>query len=132
MSFALKMSLKTVQTKIDQTFEGCKGVVGIADDFVVSWETTEEHEHNMHAMLKRCIDTTVKLNPEKCFVKQEKIKFHRVIFGQECIQLDTSKLSALKQMCTPYKSPGTVELSWASRLHGFIYSKPTRTDSPAS
>lgn len=132
MSFGLKMSLKTVQTKIDQTFEGCKGVVGIADDFVVSWETTEEHEHNMHAMLKRCIDTTVKLNPEKCFVKQEKIKFHRVIFGQECIQLDTSKLSALKQMCTLYKSPGTVELSWASRLHGFIYSKPTRTDSPAS
>lgn len=132
MSFGLKMSLKTAQTKIDQTSEGCKGIVGIADDFVVSWETTEEHEHNMHAMLKRCIDTTVKLNPKKCFVKQEKIKFYGVIFGQECIQLDTSKLSALKQMCAPYKSPGTVELSWASRLHGFIYSKPKPTESPAS
>ena len=75
---------------------------------------------------------SVTLNPEKCFVKKEMIKFYGVIFGQVCIQLDTRKLSALQQMCAPYKSPETVELSWASRLHGFIYSKPKRTDSPAS
>ena len=35
MPFGLKMSQDVFQTKIDQTFEGCEGVVGIADDIVV-------------------------------------------------------------------------------------------------
>ena len=35
MPFGLKMSQDIFQTKIDQTFEGCEGVAGIADDIVV-------------------------------------------------------------------------------------------------
>ena len=73
MHFGLKMSQDVFQTKIDQTFEGCEGVVGIADDIVVFGKTTEKHDRNMHAMLNRCIDTGLKLNPDKCFVKQEKV-----------------------------------------------------------
>ena len=83
MPFGLKMSQDVFQTKIDQTFEGCKDVVGIADDIIVFGKTTEEHDRNMHAMLNRCIDTGIKLNPDKCFVKQEKIKFYGVICGQD-------------------------------------------------
>ena len=51
------------QTKMDQIFEGCKGVVGIADGIVVSGKINEEHDSNMHAMLKRILDTELKLNP---------------------------------------------------------------------
>ncbi|KAL9967831.1 hypothetical protein ACROYT_G026128 [Oculina patagonica] len=101
MPFGLKMSQDIFQTKIDQTFEGCKGVAGIADDIVVFGKTTEEHDRNMHAMLKRCQETGLKLNPEKCFVKQEKIKFYGVVCGKEGIQPDPSKVSALKQMSSP-------------------------------
>ncbi|KAL9956099.1 hypothetical protein ACROYT_G037526 [Oculina patagonica] len=101
MPFGLKMSQDIFQTKIDQTFEGCKGVAGIADDIVVFGKTTEEHDRNMHAMLERCQGTGLKLNPEKCFVKQEKIKFYGVVCGKEGIQPDPSKVSALKQMSSP-------------------------------
>ena len=52
----------------------------------------------MHAMLNRCIVTGLKLNPDKCFVKQEKIKFYGVICGQDGVQPDPGKVSALKQM----------------------------------
>ena len=55
----------------------------------------------MHAMLNRCIDTGLKLNPDKCFVKQEKIKFYGVICGQDGVQPDPGKVSALKQMSSP-------------------------------
>ena len=51
-----------------------------------------------HAMLNRCIDTGLKLNPDKCFVKQEKIKFYGVICRQDGVQPDPGKVSALKQM----------------------------------
>ena len=49
-------------------------------------------------MLNRCIGTGLKLNPDKCFVKQEKIKFYGVICGQDGVQPDPGKVSALKQM----------------------------------
>ena len=101
MPFGLRMSQNVFQTKIDQTFEGCEGVVGIADNIVVFGKTTEEHDRNMHTMLKRCIDTGLTLNPDKCITKQDKIKFYGVICGQNGVQPDPGKVSALKQMSSP-------------------------------
>ena len=46
------MSQDVFQTKIDQTFERCDGVARIADDIVVFGKTIEEHDRNMHGMLK--------------------------------------------------------------------------------
>ena len=48
----MPFSLKIAQD-VFQTFEGCKGVVGIADEIVVFGKINEEHHRNMHAMLKR-------------------------------------------------------------------------------
>ena len=64
-----------------------EGVVGIADDIVVFGKTTEEHNENLHGMMERCQNTGLKLNPEKCFIKQKLIKFYGV--------------SVLKQMTKP-------------------------------
>ena len=47
------MSQDIFQTKIDQTFEGCKGVIGIADDIVIFGQNEEDHDANLHAMVKR-------------------------------------------------------------------------------
>jgi hypothetical protein len=51
MPFGLKMSQDVFQSKIDQTFKGCNGVVGIADDIVVFGKTAEEHDENLHGMM---------------------------------------------------------------------------------
>ena len=83
MPFGLKMSQDIFRTKIDQTFEGYDGVAGIADDIVVFGKTSEEHDRNIHGIIRRCQDTGLKLNyPGKCFVKQEKIKFYGVVCSQ--------------------------------------------------
>ena len=76
-------------------------MAGIADDIVVFGKTSEEHDQNMHGMLRRCQDTGLKLNPDKCFVKQEKIRFFGVDCSQDGIQPDPNKISALKQMSAP-------------------------------
>jgi hypothetical protein len=104
MPFGLNMSQDIFQAKIDQTFEGCRGVVGIADDIVISGTTDEEHDHNLRSMMSRCQDTGQRLNPDKCQIKQEKIKFYGLICGPEGIQPDPDKVSALKQMAQPTNS----------------------------
>jgi len=64
-------------------------------------KTSEENDRNMRGMLRRCQDTGLKLNPDKCFVKQEKIRFYGVVCSQGGIQPDPKKMSALKQMSAP-------------------------------
>ena len=52
----------------------------------------------MHGVLKRCNGTGIKLTPDKYFVEIEKIRVFGVVFGQDMIQVDLNKVSALKQM----------------------------------
>ena len=101
MPFGLKMSQDIFQAKIDQTLEGCEGVVGIADDIVVCGKTTEDHDRHMHGMMGRCRATGLKLNPDKCKIKEKKIKFYGVICSAAGVQPDPGKVSALKQMAPP-------------------------------
>ena len=49
MHFSLKIAQDVFQTKMDQTFEGCKGVVGIVDEIVFFGKIN--------------LDTALKLNP---------------------------------------------------------------------
>ena len=101
MPFGLKMSQDVFQAKIDQTFEGCEGTIGIADDIVIFGKSEQEHDRHLHDMLTRCRSTGLKLNPDKCKIKQRKIKFYGVICGEDGVQPDPSKVSALKNLAAP-------------------------------
>ena len=118
-AFGLKMSQDVFQMKIDQMFEGCEGVLGIADDIVIAGKSNEEHNRCLHKAMGRCRNTGLKLNAEKCKIKEEKIKFYGVVCGQEGIQPDQSKVSALKKMAPPRNT---------KELHAFLeltnYTRP--------
>ncbi|GFS26773.1 transposon Ty3-I Gag-Pol polyprotein [Elysia marginata] len=101
MPFGLKMSQDIFQSKIDQTFEGCSGVIGIADDIVVSGKTEKEHDENLRKMIQRCEETGLKLNPDKCKIKQEQIKFYGVICCAQGLKPDPEKVKSLQSMKAP-------------------------------
>ena len=128
MPFGLKMSQDVFQAKIDQTFEGCKGTVGIADDIVVFGKSEEEHDRHLTEMLDRCRTTGLKLNPDKCKIKQRKIKFYGVICGEEGVQPDPAKVSALKNMAPPTSKQQLQSfLGLATYMGPFISSLSTLT-----
>ena len=97
MPFGLKMYQDVFQAKIDQTFEGCSGTVGIAEEIVIYVKSEEEHGKHMHEMMNRCTSTGLKLNPDKCRIKQKKIKF----CSADGIQPVLDKVSALKNITPP-------------------------------
>ena len=45
------MSQDVFQSKIDQTFEGCEGVIGIADYIVIAGKSEEEHDRRLHEVM---------------------------------------------------------------------------------
>ena len=116
------MSQDVFQSKIDQTFEGCEGVIGIADDIVVAGKSEEEHVRRLHEVISRRRSTGLKLNPEKCKIKEQKIKFYGVVCGQDGIHPDPSKVSALKGMAAPNNVKGATSFSWIGDLYVSIRS----------
>ena len=82
----------------------------------------------MHEMMNRCTSTGLKLNPDKCKIKQKKIKFNGVICSADGIQPDPDKVSALKKM-TPTTSKQEIQafLGLATYMGPFIYSLSTLT-----
>jgi len=128
MPFGLKMSQDIFQTRIDQTFEGCKGVSGIADDIVIFGKDEEDHDNNFHGMIRRCKETGIKLNPDKCFIRQDHIKFYGIICGPDGIKPDPDKVSVLKQMNPPTtKQELQTFLGLANYMAPFIPSLSTLT-----
>ena len=101
MPFGLKMSQDVFQSKIEQLMEGCVGTTGIADDMIVYAETEEEHDRRLHGLRRRCAEKGLNLNPEKCNIKQQEIKFYGVICGNDGVKPNPKKVTALKQMSTP-------------------------------
>ena len=101
MPFGLKMSQDVFQAKIDQTFKGCEGVVSIADDILVYGNLEEDYDQHLHEAMDRCKSTGLKLNPDKCCIKQEKIKFYGGICSGKGVQPDPDKVSALRKIEHP-------------------------------
>ena len=48
-------------------------------DIVIFGQNEEDHDANLHAMMKRCKEAGIKLNPDKCFMKKDSIKFYGIM-----------------------------------------------------
>ena len=68
------MSQDIFQKKIDQTYEKCKGAVGIADGIQV-FASDQTHDHHLHEAMERTRKVGIKLNYDKCIVETRSCSF---------------------------------------------------------
>ena len=80
MPFGLKMSQDIFQKKIDQTYEKCKGAVGIADDIQV-FGSDQTHDLHLHEAMERTRKAGIKLNYDKCIVKTRSCSFFFLVIS---------------------------------------------------
>ena len=74
MPFGLRMSQDIFQKKIDQTYEKCKGGVGIADDIQV-FGSDQTHDLHLHEAIERTRKAGIKLNYDNGIVKTRSCSF---------------------------------------------------------
>ncbi len=101
LPFGLVSAQDVFQKKIDQMLENVPGVVGIADDIVVYGDSDEEHDECLHQVLVATSQTGLALNPDKCIVKQPRIKFFGNYLTPEGIEPDPQKVKAITEMKAP-------------------------------
>ena len=90
-----------------EIIEGVQGVEVVADDFLVVGrgesfeEANRDHDRNLDALLQRCAEKGVRLNPDKIKLRLSEVPFigHRATSEGLCV--DPAKVQAIKDMPIP-------------------------------
>ena len=101
MPFGLKMSQDVFQYKIDETYGGCKGAVGLADDIQVFGVDENDHDYNLHEAMERTRKAGIKLNAAKCIVKTNCCSFFGNLYTPEGVKPDPAKIEAISALQAP-------------------------------
>ena len=101
LPFGIVSAQDEFQRKIDETYEGLKGVAAIVDDILVYGRTREEHDANLRAMLERTRERGVRLNPEKSRICVTEVKYFGHRLTREGIKPEPDKVKAVKEMEPP-------------------------------
>ena len=86
---------------MDESFERLTGVVAIVGDILVYGKTTEEHDNNLRAVLKRAIEKGIRINEEKLEVGATEIWYFGHVLSARGLQPHPSKIAAMKDMAPP-------------------------------
>ena len=100
--------LKCSSVAMCEVVEGLKGVEVVANDIVVvgfgdtQEEATLDHDTNLDAVLKRCMERNLKLNDRKVRLRLTEVPFigHRLTPEGLCV--DPSKVRAIQDMPPPH------------------------------
>ena len=92
--------------------EGLDGVLCIANNILVFGEDEDSHEaekdndRRFVALMERCSQKNVRLNPSKLQFKLKEVKFMGNIITHQGMQADTAKVSAITSMPAPRNKAG--------------------------
>ena len=93
----------TYQSLLDQLLRGCKSNIAscFVDDIISASMTFEKMVQNLDEIFSRIEKALLKLNPAKCDLFQQKIKFLGSFISEKGIAPDPDKISAITDMCLP-------------------------------
>ncbi|XP_029652389.1 uncharacterized protein K02A2.6-like [Octopus sinensis] len=101
LPFGLKVSQDVFQCRIDETYQGCKGAIGIADDIQVHGKDETTHDFNLHEAMEKTRQAGIKLNADKCVIKAKECKFFGIIYSAEGVKPDPTKVEAIRDIKEP-------------------------------
>ena len=101
LAMELSLASDVFEQIIRDLTKDLNGVLNIADDLLVYGSTIEEHDNNLKALLNRCRDVNLTLNPKKLRFKSENVPFFGNIVTSKGIKPDPKKVEAIKAWPTP-------------------------------
>ena len=101
LPFGLRVSQDVFQRQIDETYQGCKGAVGIADDIQIYGKDETTHDYNLHEAMEKTRRAGIKLNVDKCVIKEDECKFFGLIYSANGVKPDPAKVEAINHIEAP-------------------------------
>ena len=95
--------------RIATTLENLEGVISIADDILVygegdtDVEASIDHDQRLIALMERCMQKNLKLNPVKFRFKLPKVKYMGHTVSTKGMSIDTTHVDAISKIPCPQK-----------------------------
>ena len=84
-----------------QVIQGIPGDRNISNDFVFFGEDREKHDLALKRVMQRLSDSGLTLNVNKCELRISKISFFGVVFSEQGISPDPTKVKVVREFSRP-------------------------------
>lgn len=101
LTMGVNASPEYFQYIIQQALSGLEGVQNMADDIILHAKTVEEHDRRLKALLERLRHVGVTLNPKKCQLRMNSVKFLGFIVSDKGVSADPEKVRAVVNFKAP-------------------------------
>ncbi|XP_061570027.1 uncharacterized protein K02A2.6-like [Cololabis saira] len=101
LPFGITSAPEIFQRKMLETLEGLEGVEVFMDDILVYGTSMEQHDARLEMVLQRVESTGLKLNKDKCCLRQSQLRFLGHLIDQSGVRPDPDKAEAIRQLPPP-------------------------------
>lgn len=116
LPFGIAPAPEIFQARLDAAIAGLEGVSTIVDDMVIwgAGETIEQaeehHDRNLAALMQRCRERNIKLNPDKFQFRVPEVAYVGHRLSGNGLASDPAKVAAIRRMPTPTDKPALQRL----------------------
>lgn len=101
LPFGITSAPEIFQRKMLETLEGLEGIEVFMDDILVYGTSMEQHDARLEKVLQRVESAGLKLNKEKCSLRQSQLRFLGHLIDQSGVRPDPDKVEAIHQLPPP-------------------------------
>ena len=106
LPFGIKCSPEIYQRIMDQMLEGIDGAFVIIDDILIAGRNIEHHDQILKSVIARATEYNLKLNYDKCYVRQSSVPYMGHLITAQGLQPDPDKVKAIIGMPQPKDKEG--------------------------
>lgn len=99
LPFGIVSAQDEFQRRVDETYEGLRGVAGIVDNIIVFGRTKQERDTNLRAILNR--EKGIRLNSDKCRICVPDVSYFGHKLTGDRLKPDPLKVKAIRDMPPP-------------------------------
>ena len=101
LPFGIKSAPEIFQRIMDEMLEGIQGARAIMDDILIAGKDKKQHDEILKKVVQRAKQYNLKLNAEKCKIRQREVKYVGHIISSSGLKPDPEKVKALREMAAP-------------------------------
>ena len=114
LPFGIKCAPEIFQRIMDNMLEGIDGARSVMDDILIAGKDLKDHDATMKQVIDKATEYNLKLNFDKCQIRQERVMYVGHLVTSEGLQPDPDKIKAVDEMPAPTDKEGI------KRFLGFV------------
>ncbi|XP_063955561.1 uncharacterized protein K02A2.6-like [Lytechinus pictus] len=121
LPFGINSASEIFQRIMTDMFSDIEGLEVLVDDILIYGPSESVHDQRLKQVLERCREKCIKLNPDKCHIRQTQVTYMGHIVSTEGLKPDPKKIEAITKMPTPQSKKGVQQfLGMVNYLGKFI------------